>query len=198
MEIKRFIGGDLESNCYIINKQSKGECYIIDPGYEPKRTIKYVEDNSLTVKGIILTHYHHDHVGGAQEISEYFGCPVMMSFEDSLQYKGKTDICLKHGDSIVMDGEVLYIVRTPGHTKGSICIISDASKVVFTGDTLFDTDLGRTDLENGSKEEMIWSCRNIINKWPNEYRIYPGHDESATMEQIRTYNKKFLRRLEIE
>ena len=92
MEIKRFVGGSLESNCYIINKQDRGECYIIDPGYEPKRIIKYVENNCLVVKGIILTHYHHDHVGGAPKISDHFDCPVMMSFEDSLRYKGKTDV----------------------------------------------------------------------------------------------------------
>ena len=198
LEIKRFVGGSLESNCYIINKQDRGECYIIDPGYEPKRIIKYVENNCLVVKGIILTHYHHDHVGGAPKISDHFDCPVMMSFEDSLRYKGKTDVCLKHGDSIVMDGEILDIVRTPGHTKGSICIISDANKVVFTGDTIFDTDLGRTDFEDGSDKEMIWSCKNIIDKWPNEYRIYPGHDESATMKQVRTYNKEFLQCLETD
>ena len=89
-------------------------------------------------------------------------------------------------------------IRDRGHTHGSICIISDLSKVVFTGDTIFDTDLGRTDLEDGSEKEMISSCKEVIDKWPNEYQIYPGHDGSATMKQVRTYNTEFLQCLEVK
>lgn len=80
---------------------------------------------------------------------------------------------------------------------GSVCIIAEESKTVFTGDTIFDTDLGRTDFKDGSEAEMIRSCREVIDKWPNDYRIYPGHDESATMKQVRTYNSEFLHCLEV-
>lgn len=196
MKIKRFVGGSLESNGYVVSVRQKGSCYIIDPGYEPDKFIKFVNDEALDVIGIILTHHHHDHVGGAKKIADYFDCPVMMSFEDSLMYKGKVDVCLKDGDILELDGEKLCIYLTPGHTRGSICIVSQKSGVVFTGDTIFDTDLGRTDLPDGSEKEMICSCKNVINKWPDQYRIYPGHDEGATMKQVRKYNAEFLQCLE--
>ncbi len=192
MKIKRFVGGSLESNGYIISDKPCGKCYVIDPGYQPDKFIKYVEKEDLQLQGILLTHHHHDHVGAASKIANYFDCPVMMSFEDSLMYRGKVDIYLKENDIIELDGEKLIILMTPGHTHGSICIVSEKSNIVFSGDTIFDTDLGRTDLEDGSESAMIASCKNIIDKWPDRYTVYPGHDGHATMRQIRKYNTEFL------
>lgn len=192
MKIKRYVGGSLESNGYIISNRSKGSCYIIDPGYEPKKFIDYIEDEGLKLLGIILTHHHYDHVGGAARIRDYFGVPVMMHEMDANVYKGTVDRQLSDGDVLNLDGETLQILNTPGHTWGSICILSEKSKVVFTGDTIFDADLGRTDLADGSPQCMEESCRSIIDKWSNEYTIYPGHDGSATMKQVRKYNQEFL------
>lgn len=192
MKIKRYVGGSLESNGYIISNRSKGSCYIIDPGYEPKKFIDYIEDEGLKLLGIILTHHHYDHVGGAERIRDYFGVPVMMHEMDANVYKGTVDRQLSDGDVLNLDGETLQILNTPGHTWGSICILSEKSKVVFTGDTIFDADLGRTDLADGSPQCMEESCRSIIDKWSNEYTIYPGHDGSATMKQVRKYNQEFL------
>lgn len=186
------MGGSLESNGYIVSLRKGGECYIIDPGYEPIKFIKYIEEEKLKLKGIILTHHHHDHVGGAAKISDRLNCPVMMSFADSLIYRGKTDIILNDGDIIRLEDTMLKVIETPGHTHGSLCIEVPESKIVFTGDTIFDTDLGRTDLEDGSEREMINTCRSIISTWPDSYTIYPGHDGSATMKQIRIYNEEFL------
>lgn len=196
MKIKRFVSGSLESNGYIISTKSKGNCFIIDPGYEPDKFIKYVKDEGFNLKGIILTHHHHDHVGAAAKIASIFDCPVMMTFEDSLLYKGKIQKYLVNGDTLDLDGEILEIALTPGHTHGSICIVSPKSNVVFTGDTIFDTDLGRTDLVDGSWPDMVDSCKMVINKWPDRYTIYPGHDASATMKTVRQYNTEFLQCLE--
>ena len=192
MKIKRFVGGSLESNGYIISTREKGSCFIIDPGYEPKKFIDYVEKEGLTLIGVILTHHHHDRVGGAAKIRDYFGVPVMMHEMDAHVYKGAVDRQLRDGDVLNLDGEALRIFNTPGHTWGSICILSEKSKVVFTGDTIFDTDLGRTDLADGSPRDMEESCRSVIDRWSNEYTIYPGHDGSATMKQVRQYNREFL------
>ena len=116
----------------------------------------------------------------------------MMHEMDAIVYKGAVDRQLRDGDVLELDGEALKVLSTPGHTRGSICILSEKSKVVFTGDTIFDTDLGRTDLEDGSPRDMEESCRSVIDKWSNEYTIYPGHDGSATMKQVRKYNHEFL------
>ena len=196
MKIKRFVGGSLESNGYIISTKTQGSCYIIDPGYEAAKFIKYIESEKLNLIGIILTHHHHDHVGAADKIASYFDCHVLMTFEDSLMYRGKVHKYLIDGDKLDLDGEELEILLTPGHTNGSICIVSPKSNVVFTGDTIFDTDLGRTDLADGSWPDMVDSCKNVIDKWPDRYTIYPGHDQSATMKIVRQYNTEFLQCLE--
>lgn len=192
MKINRFVGGSLESNGYIIRRRDGGSCYIIDPGYEPQKFIDFVKKEGLTPLGVLLTHHHHDHVGGAARVADALSCPVLMHRIDALQYGGKVDVELEDGDTLDLDGETLQILLTPGHTAGSICILSEKSKVVFSGDTIFDTDLGRTDLADGSPRDMIRSCCDVIDKWSNEYTVYPGHDGSATMKQIRKYNQEFL------
>lgn len=192
MNIKRFVGGNLESNGYIIYNHQGGPSYIIDPGYNPKKYINFIIEKELHLDGIILTHHHYDHVGGVDVIKNTFNCPVFMHFADADQYKKNVDVLLSHGDIIPFDGEDLVVLHTPGHTKGSICIFSEKSKVVFTGDTIFDTDLGRTDLSDGSEDLMKKSVIEIIDKWDNDITIYPGHDQGCTMKCVRRNNFEFL------
>ena len=128
----------------------------------------------------------------ADAAADVLDCPVYMHEADACSYRGRVDSELKGGDVLDLDGEILEIMSTPGHTKGSICIMSEKSRVCFTGDTVFDTDLGRTDLEGGSEEEMKSSIRNIVDKWDNDIHIYPGHDDGCTMKQVRKYNTEFI------
>lgn len=192
MDIKRFVGGTLMSNGYIISVKDQGGCYIIDPGYAPKKFVDYVRQEKLTALGVILTHHHHDHTGGATKVAEALACPIFMHEIDAYRYQGRVDRYLADGDVLSLDGERLLVRHTPGHTAGSICILSEKSKVVFSGDTIFDTDLGRTDLADGSPMDMQRTCREVIDQWENAYRVYPGHDESATMKEIRKNNQEFL------
>lgn len=192
MKIKILEGGNLRENGYIISVKEKGSCYIIDPGYDGSRFIKYIEAQNLNPKGILLTHHHYDHVGAVNKILAHFNIPVMIHELDTFQYKGKVDVVLKDNMKLDLDGESLQVRHTPGHTMGSCVIVSEKSRVVFSGDTIFDTDLGRTDLEDGSPELMVKSCKEVIDDFPNDYTIYPGHEGSATMKQIRKYNLEFL------
>lgn len=196
MKIKRYVGGTLESNGYIISNKEEGNCYIIDPGYEPGKFINYIEEKKLEPQGILLTHHHYDHVGAVDRIQSWFDIPVSIHQQDAFYLKKPAQNILDGGERLDLNGEVLQVIHTPGHTMGSVCFLSEKSKVIFTGDTIFDTDLGRTDLEDGSPEAMIQTCRNVINHWSNEYTIYPGHDGSATMKQVRKYNQEFLDCLE--
>lgn len=192
MQIKRFIGGMLESNGYVIYQKESGNCFIIDPGYDHKVFREFAEIHALKVKGILLTHHHYDHVGAVERLTAVFDCPVYLHRKDCDMYGKKVDVYMEDDDRIDLDGEELSVIHTPGHTKGSVCFYSEKSKVVFTGDTIFNVDLGRTDLKDGSQAEMEQSILNKIDKWPNDMTIYPGHGDGCTMKKVRTINSEFL------
>jgi len=191
MKIKRFIGGLLESNGYVIYQEEGQNCYIIDPGYNSKVFIDYVKKEKFNVKGILLTHHHYDHVGAVERIKAVYDCPVYLHRSDCDMYRKPVDVYMEDGDVIDLDGEKIVVVHTPGHTAGSVCFFSTKSKLAFTGDTIFNVDLGRTDLEDGSESDMINSIRNIINSWENDIMIYPGHGDGCTMKKVRKINKEF-------
>ena len=192
MKIKRFMCGPILEDGYIIYHQDGGGCYIIDPGYQPKGYLDYLRDHSLTCRGILLTHHHDDHTGAVDTLADALECPVFMHELDTYRYRGRVDHALSDGDIIDLDGEDIKVLLTPGHTRGSVCFYSEKSKVCFTGDTIFDTDLGRTDLSDGSEKEMIASIRNVVSRWGNDIHIYPGHEGDATMKQVRKYNTEYL------
>lgn len=196
MKIQRFIGGMLESNGYVIYQNEGQTCYIIDPGYNPKVFIEFLEKHNLDVKGIILTHHHYDHTGAVDRIKDIYDCPVYLHRSDCDMYKKPVDIYMEDGDVIDLDGEKIVVINTPGHTKGSVCLYSEKSKMVFTGDTIFNVDLGRTDLQDGSEWEMEDSIINKIDKWSNDIMIYPGHGDGCTMKKVRKINKEFLNIIE--
>lgn len=192
MKIKCFVSGALLSNGYVIYQKEGGSCYIIDPGYSPKKFIDFSREKALHPAGVLLTHLHHDHTGAADAVAEALDCPIYMHEDDAFIYRGRVDCHLLDGDTFDLEGETLQVIHTPGHTKGSICLMSQKSRVCFTGDTIFDTDLGRTDLAGGSEADMKHSVRDIIDKWENDITIYPGHDSGCNMKKVRIYNTEFL------
>ena len=191
MKMKRLIGGNLESNGYIIYDKDMGSCYIVDPGYEPKRYIRELEQMDLQVLGILLTHHHYDHVGAVEAIVQRFDCPVYLHREDCDQYGKPVHMVMEHDQTILLGNEVIQVIHTPGHTRGSVCFYSEKSKLAFTGDTIFNVDLGRTDLADGSPRQMEESIRNVISKWGNDITIYPGHGDPATMKYVRKHNQEY-------
>lgn len=192
MKIKRFIGGMLESNGYVIFQKEGGEAFLIDPGYNSKVFIEYIKAQAFTLKGILLTHHHYDHVGAVERVRDVFDCPVYLHRRDCDMYRKKVDVYMEDGDILYLEDEAIKVINTPGHTHGSVCFYSEKSRLCFTGDTIFNVDLGRTDLEDGSENEMRDSIINIIDKWPNDIMIYPGHGDGCTMKKVRKINNEFL------
>ncbi|MDR0875085.1 MAG: MBL fold metallo-hydrolase [Clostridiales Family XIII bacterium] len=195
MEIHRIVEGPLEANCYIIYKKDGAAAYVIDPGYDTKRTIAFVREHGLAVSAILLTHSHHDHSGKAEALAKAFDCEIYAGREELDYYRGRVDRVIDGGEVLNLDGEngeVIEALPTPGHSAGGVCYYSKKSRVAFTGDTIFNVDLGYTHFEGGSAERMRESLRNVVNKWDNGVTIYPGHGDSATMKTVREINREFI------
>lgn len=191
MKIKRYVLGLLEANGYIIYQQEGSACFIIDPGAKAERFLEFLDSMNLACEGILLTHHHSDHVGAVDKIRKALDCPVHIHREDADMYK-KPAATMEDGDTFDLDGEILTVIHTPGHTRGSVCFYAEKSKLAFTGDTIFNVDLGRTDLVDGDEIQMEHSIRHIIDRWPNDITIYPGHGDSCTMKKVRGINREYI------
>ncbi len=192
MEIKRFIGGILEANGYVVTDGRSGLCWVIDPGYQPKRFTQYLRKENLRAKAILLTHHHGDHSGAAEQLRRETGCELIIHRSDADAYGGDVDVYLEGGETLTCGELTCKVIHTPGHTRGGCCFCIPKYRVCFTGDTVFNVDLGRTDLEDGSIEEMERSIRQVVDAWPNDVRIYPGHGDDCTMKTVRKINQEFL------
>ena len=191
MEIKQIVEGALEANCYIIYRKDGGSAYIIDPGYDVGRTKAFVDEHKLSVKAILLTHTHHDHSGKAEALAGFFGCGIHAGREELDHYRGRVDVLFDGGEQLDLDGEEIEVLPTPGHSAGGVCYYSKKSSVAFTGDTIFNIDLGYTHFPGGSAKKMRTSLREVVDKWDNGVTIYPGHGDSEKMKVVREINAEF-------
>jgi glyoxylase-like metal-dependent hydrolase (beta-lactamase superfamily II) len=200
MNIERIVCGPLEANCYVIYNKNGGGAFIIDPGYDTKQTQDFVKAHGLSVKAILLTHSHRDHSGKADALAQCYGVAICAHREELDYYQGKTNIffgssvntLFEGGEELDLDGETVKVLHTPGHTAGGLCYYSKKSRVAFTGDTIFNVDLGYTHFAGGSAERMKDSLKTVVDKWGNDVTIYPGHGDPATMKYVRGANREFL------
>lgn len=192
MEIKRFIGGILEANGYVVSDPASGACFIIDPGYRPKVFIQHITKAGLSPQGILLTHHHSDHTGAAEQVRKALDCPVYMHRADADIYGEWVDVLLEGGEGLTLGEERCTVLHNPGHTRGCISFLFRGSKACFTGDFVFNVDLGRTDLADGSEEEMRQSVLQVADRWAGDITIYPGHGDPATMKTVRRINQEFI------
>ncbi|MBF8268014.1 MAG: putative metallo-beta-lactamase family protein [Dehalococcoidia bacterium] len=206
MIVKPMVVGPLAENAYIVGSEETGECAVIDPGAEPGRILEEVERLGLTVKVILNTHGHGDHIGGVAAIKDATGAtygihegdvpllrrsaPWAMRVVSDFRLPPEPDMYVKGGDIIEVGDIKLTVIETPGHTRGGVCYYGGG--VVFTGDTLFQGSIGRFDPPEGNGRLLL---RGIITKLmvlPAETRVYPGHGPDSTIARERLTNP-FLR-----
>lgn len=171
MEIKHFIVGPLLTNCYLIF--SKDKAAVIDPGGGLKEILK--EIGSKKLEYIILTHCHWDHLLGALKLKEKTGAKILIHQGEKEFIKFQIDRFLKDGEEIKIGDFILKVIHTPGHSKGSICLVGENE--IFTGDTIFKDGYGRTDLRGGSQKDLENSLKKLSKILKPKMRVYPGHGE---------------------
>jgi len=173
MEIKLLKVGSLQTNCYLLI--SGNELGIIDPGDEADKILEEVRKMEAKPKYIIDTHYHYDHILANQEIKKETGAKILIHEKEKDFIDFEPDKFLKEGDKIKIGESILEVIHTPGHTKGSICLLGKS--FILTGDTLFKVGYGRTDLAGGSQQDMEKSLERLSKLIKPGMMVYPGHEE---------------------
>ncbi len=210
--------GMLQCNCSIIGDPVTREALVVDPGDEVERILELLGRHKLTVKAIVSTHAHIDHVGGLSKLHQYTGAPVMMHRDDVPLYQGmevqaaflgvatpeigELDQLLAEGDKLQWGSLSAHVMHTPGHSPGSISLYlpPDAGRIalappqLFAGDTLFAGSIGRTDLWGGSMETILDSLRGKLLQLPDDTVVHPGHGPRTTIGEERQSNPFLIER----
>lgn len=180
---------------YIVWGKNKN-AVLIDAPENADYILGELKRRGLTLKKILLTHGHFDHVGAVADLAEETGCEVYIHENDLDKLSGKNDnlsesfggtpikgyekaIAVKDGEKIIQDEMVFTVMHTPGHTRGSVCYITE--DVMFSGDTIFAGSIGRTDMPDGSTMDMLKSLTKIVNIEKNLV-IYTGHTDKTNLE----------------
>jgi len=205
--------GVLACNCSIFGDEQSREAIVIDPGDNISEILAVLAKHSLTVKAIVITHAHIDHIGGAAKLKASTGAPVFMNQNDQPLYDAldqqaewlgmatpdRTGITEVHeGDSFELgQGDktrAFMVLETPGHTQGSISLWIPGENKLIAGDTLFRDSIGRTDLPGGDGRQILHSIRDKLLTLPDDAVVIPGHGANTTIGREKDRNP-FLQRL---
>ena len=204
MKVGKFVLGPVATNCYIgINEETK-ECFIVDPATCPPEFVSYIKNAGLTVKAVLLTHGHFDHIMGLDALLKEFPVPVYAheaerDVLESEQLNSSASMLgqpysfsgadyVTNRQELRIAGFEILVIYTPGHTIGGCCYYIEKEKTLFSGDTLFHGSVGRTDLPTGSMGQLVSSVRDRLFVLPDDTKVYPGHMEETTIGYEKKYN----------
>jgi hydroxyacylglutathione hydrolase len=196
--------GPLQCNCTILGDPATGEAMVVDPGDNIPQILALLARHKLTLKQIIVTHAHIDHIGGASLLKRATGAPVFLNEKDLPQLKIMNeqaawlgvptpevlppDGLLEDGATTGIAGHTARILHTPGHTEGSICLHFAPENLLLAGDTLFAGSIGRTDLPGGNGKKILHSLHDRLLTLPDETQVIPGHGPATTIGEERETN----------
>lgn len=200
INLKTLVLGPLLNNCYIL--YTNKEAVVIDASWESEQIAEMIESLGLNLKYILITHGHVDHIVGAGKLKELTGAKILINEKDlflydhikeqaqlfgfSVESLPPPDEFLTDNQEITIDGLTLKLIHTPGHTPGGLCY--SVENKLFTGDTLFQGSIGRTDLWGGDYEQLIKSIKERLFTLGDDIEVYPGHGDETKIEQEKKSN----------
>ena len=192
LTIQSFAVMPFDENCYVVSDDT-GEGVVIDPGGMAKEILAYIREAKLSIKAVLDTHGHCDHIGANDAIRDATEAPLYIHKEDGAMISDirlnlsafmgfkvisrPAEHLLSEGDKISFGQSELEVLHTPGHTIGGVCFLGDG--VAFTGDTLFAGSIGRSDFPGGSEVELIGNIKKKLLALPDETKVYSGHGPSS-------------------
>ena len=200
--VERYDVGFLHTNCYFIKDKDTNSCAIIDPGSKSTSLTNKVMEENDSIKYILLTHGHFDHIKEVKRYKDITNAKVVIyksenvflsnkvlnlsnGFKKNIVEPFSADILLNDNETISLGNSIIKLIHTPGHTSGSSCYIID--NMIFSGDTLMKENIGRTDLATGDSSQLNSSLYKIINL-KGDYIVYPGHGDITTLSHEYEYN----------
>jgi len=210
IDVRMFTVGPVQENCFIVREQHSDRAVMVDPGDEAERLLTAAKSLGVQIEAILLTHTHFDHVGAVAPVARATGAPVycpeletfvLANIMDFVPWPGfgpfesyDADHTVKGGERLELAGLELDVVFTPGHSPGHVTYAIPGSQVLLSGDVLFEGSVGRTDLPGGDWPTLSRSIESLINAFPAETTVYPGHMGITTLGRERDTNP-FLREL---
>ncbi|MDY0362764.1 MAG: MBL fold metallo-hydrolase [Desulforegulaceae bacterium] len=199
--------GPIMANCFVLGCEKTREAAVIDPGDEDERILMALADEKLTLKYIINTHGHFDHVAANKAMKDATGAKILIHEEDAPMLSHLSSMAVSFGlsaenspapDKFISDGDIikfgeisLKVIHTPGHSRGGVSLYCEKEKILFAGDTLFAGSIGRTDLPGGDYGTLIKNVKQKLFPLGDDVRVFPGHGPETTIGTEKKYNPFF-------
>jgi hydroxyacylglutathione hydrolase len=211
IDVRMFTVGPVQENCFIVRAKDSDRALIVDPGDEADRLITATEALGIeTVEAILLTHTHFDHVGAVAPVAKATNAPVycpeletfvLANIMDFVPWPGfgpfesyEADRTVAGGETLELAGLTIDVIFTPGHSPGHVTYAIRDEDALFSGDVLFQGSVGRVDLPGGDWPTLLRSIETLLDGYPAETTVYPGHMGVTTLGRERATNP-FLREL---
>jgi hydroxyacylglutathione hydrolase len=204
MILETFPVGPLHCNCTILGDEVTHEAVVVDPGDNIPEILARLHKHGLTLRQIVITHAHIDHVGGAVLLKKATGAPVLLNRNDlgllgAMEMQAgwlgiptpevaSPDASAEDGLTVGLTTLPAEVIHTPGHTPGSICLLFPQQQLLLAGDTLFAGSIGRTDLPGGDGRQILRSLRDRLMVLPETTRVLPGHGPETTIGEEKQSN----------
>ena len=205
IDVRMFTVGPVQENCFIVREPEARTAVIVDPGEEASRLLGAVDDLGIeTVEAILVTHTHFDHVGAVAPVARATGAPVycpqletqvLANIMDYVPWPGfgpfesyDADHTVQGGETLRLAGLELEVIFTPGHSPGHVTYAVPEDDAVFSGDVLFQGSVGRVDLPGGDWPTLLASIESLVDRFPGETTVYPGHMGITTLGRERASN----------